>query len=130
MAKHDEADYLSPEQERTLGHLRHFADWTDDAYRIPFTNVRIGLEAIVGLIPGVGDAAGLFLALYVPYTAWQLGVPGRVLGRMGFNVVTDALLGTVPLLGDLFDVVWRANKRNVSLLEAHLRAQQADAPDR
>lgn len=118
---------MSPEQERVLRHLRHFANWSDDVYRIPFTNVRIGLEAIVGLIPGVGDMAGLLLALYVPYNAWQLGVPGRTLGRMGFNLVTDALLGAVPLLGDLFDVVWRANKRNVALLEAHLRAQRADS---
>jgi hypothetical protein len=112
----------STPHDQTLRRLRRFAEWTDSAFRIPFTQYRIGLDALVGLLPAVGDAAGLLLGLVVPATAWRMGVPGPLIGRMLMNVTIDALLGVVPVIGDAFDVAWHANARNVALLEAHVGA--------
>jgi len=96
--------------------LEWFARWSDDVIRIPGTKVRIGLDPLVGLIPGVGDAASWIVSAYVPLEAWRQGAPKRLIGRMIATIATDALVGAVPLLGDLFDVTYRANRRNVETL--------------
>ena len=100
--------------------LRTFARWMDTALRIPGTRIRVGLDSLVGLVPGVGDLAGGALALYPIVAAARLGAPPSLLLRMGLNVGLDALVGSVPLLGDVFDVAFKANRRNVRLLERHL----------
>ena len=110
----------SEPQDAALKRLDRFARWSDDVFRIPGTSWRIGLEPLVGLLPGVGDAAGLIVAAYVPAEAWRLGAPWRLLGRMTANIATDALVGTVPLLGDVFDVGFKANRRNVEALKEWL----------
>lgn len=84
--------------------------------RIPGTKIRIGLDPLVGLIPGVGDAASWIVSAYVPLEAWRQGAPKRLIGRMLATIAADALVGAVPLLGDLFDVTYRANRRNVETL--------------
>jgi Domain of unknown function (DUF4112) len=92
----------------------------DEAIRIPGTNIRIGLDALLGLLPGGGDvAAGVFSGLIILQAA-RAGAPAPVLGRMLGNVLLDVVVGSIPLLGDVFDVAWRANSRNVRLLEAWL----------
>jgi hypothetical protein len=92
----------------------------DEAIRIPGTNIRIGLDALLGLLPGGGDvAAGVFSGIIILQAA-RAGVPTPVLGRMLGNVLLDVVVGSIPLLGDVFDVAWRANSRNVRLLEAWL----------
>jgi hypothetical protein len=92
----------------------------DEAIRIPGTNIRIGLDALLGLLPGGGDvAAGVFSGLIILQAA-RAGAPTPVLGRMLGNVLIDVVVGSIPLLGDVFDVAWRANSRNVRLLEAWL----------
>lgn len=92
----------------------------DEAIRIPGTNIRIGLDALLGLLPGGGDvAAGVFSGLIILQAA-RTGAPTPVLGRMLGNVVLDVVVGSIPLLGDIFDVAWRANSKNVRLLEAWL----------
>jgi hypothetical protein len=96
----------------------------DDAIRIPGTPLRIGLDGILGLIPGVGDLAGGLLSIWLLVAAARLGAPPSVLARMGLNIGVDALPGVVPLLGDLFDFGWKANRRNLALLDRHL----ADPP--
>jgi len=96
--------------------LEWFARWSDDVVRIPGTKVRIGLDPLVGLIPGVGDAASWIVSAYVPLEAWRQGAPKRMIGRMIATIAADALVGAVPLLGDLFDVTYRANRRNVETL--------------
>lgn len=106
--------------------LEWFAKWSDDVYRIPFTQKRIGLEPLLGLIPGVGDAAGLLVAAYVPVVAWRNGAPRALLWAMIQTLLIDALIGLVPILGDIFDVAYRANRRNANRLIDWLEAQEAD----
>ncbi len=110
-------DRSSEDMEAALRRLDWFARWSDDVFRIPGTSVRIGLEPLVGLLPGVGDAAGLLVAAYVPIEAWRIGAPPALILRMLGNIAVDGLLGTVPLVGDAFDVVFKANRRNVQALQ-------------
>ncbi len=96
-----------------------FAYWLDAGIRIPGTNLRFGLDPILGLIPGAGDAVGALLAAWILVEAIRWGASRATLGRMAANIALDALVGAVPLLGDVFDVVWKANLKNVALLERH-----------
>lgn len=102
----------------------------DAGIRIPGTNLRIGLDPILGLIPGAGDAVGAVLAGWILVEAARLGASRATLLRIAGNVALDAGLGAVPVIGDIFDFVWKANLRNVVLLERHLaapgRAERAD----
>jgi hypothetical protein len=92
----------------------------DQAIGIPGTRWRIGLDGIAGLLfPGAGDAAGALVSAALVLMAARQGVPRVVVGRMVFNVAVDALIGAVPVLGDLFDFAWKANTRNLQLLERH-----------
>ena len=94
--------------------------WLDDLIRIPGTKFGIGLDPIVGaLLPGVGDAVTGAAALTVMVTALRRGVPSVVIARMFLNVAIDVIGGLVPVAGDAFDFVWRANYRNLQLLERH-----------
>ncbi|MEO6568693.1 MAG: DUF4112 domain-containing protein [Opitutaceae bacterium] len=88
---------------------------------IPLGRYRIGLDPLIGLIPGAGDWIGALLSLYFIYEAARLGLPVKVLARMGANVAVESILGLVPLIGDLFDFVWQANVRNLRLVEQHYR---------
>ena len=98
--------------------MRDLARVLDEAIRIPGTNIRIGLDALLGLLPGGGDiAGGLFSGLIILQAA-RAGAPTPVLGRMLANVAIDVVVGAIPILGDVFDVAWRANSRNVRLLES------------
>lgn len=102
-----------------LDQLRRLARLLDDGLRIPGTQIGIGLDPIIGLIPGVGDAAGAIMGAAILMEAARRGVPRATLVRIVGNVVLDAALGSVPVAGDLFDVFWKANRRNMSLLERH-----------
>jgi hypothetical protein len=93
----------------------------DAALPVPGTRLRIGLDSALGLIPVLGDLAGMLLSSFILLRAARMGVPRVTLMRMGFNVALDTVLGAVPLAGDLFDVYWQANRRNVELLKAHAR---------
>ena len=92
----------------------------DDLIRIPGTNIGIGLDPIIGLIPGVGDMAGGLMSTYILMVAARQGVPSSVLLRMLGNIALDSLVGIVPVIGDLFDFGVKANRRNVDLLERYL----------
>jgi hypothetical protein len=105
---------------RTRDRLARFAWLLDSAFRIPGTGVRIGLEPLLGFVPGIGDALGKALSAYIVYEAWRLGVPAGLLLRMIGNILIDTLIGIVPLVGDIGDVFWRANRMNIALLDAHL----------
>lgn len=107
----------SGDQRRRLDAIRRWATLLDAAVGIPGTRLRVGLDALVGLIPGVGDAfSGVFSALLIMQAA-KLGLPKVVLLRMAANSLIDLVVGAIPILGDLFDLGWKANLRNVALLE-------------
>ena len=89
----------------------------DAAFVIPGTNRRVGLDAIVGLVPVFGDAIGAIVSGYIMTTAAKLGVSKVVLTRMMFNTAIDTVVGIVPFVGDLFDAAWKANMKNAALLE-------------
>jgi uncharacterized protein DUF4112 len=92
----------------------------DDAVRVPGTNFRIGIDPLVGLIPGVGDLLGAAASLYIILEAARAGAPASVLLRMAANVAIDTLVGAIPVLGDVFDFGWKSNTRNARLLARHL----------
>ena len=100
--------------------VRSLARLLDSAIRIPGTNIRFGLDSVIGLVPGVGDLTGAALSGYILLSAARLGVPSPILAKMVLNLGVDALVGTIPLLGDLFDVAFRANTRNAALLESYI----------
>ena len=104
----------------SIQRLRKFSRLLDNAIPIPGTTYRIGLDPILGLVPGVGDFVGTALSAYIVIEAARLGVPRATLGRMVFNILLEGLVGVVPVLGDLFDFAWKANTQNMALLDAHL----------
>ncbi len=103
------------------------ARWLDSAIRVPGTDLRLGLDALVGLIPGIGDFATTLASAYIVHRARQLGASRATLLRMAANVGLDAVVGAVPVLGDAFDVYWKANQKNVELLRRHVLAPPEQA---
>lgn len=99
--------------------------YLDSAIRLPGIGYRIGYDALLGLIPGVGDVVGLALSVYILIEAARFRLPASTLLRMALNVALEVLVGAVPLLGDLFDATWKANARNLALLHDRLAARQA-----
>src|SRR5665647_2225967 len=99
---------------------RALARMLDSAVRVPGTNITFGLDPVLGLVPGLGDLASAILSGYIVVTAARLGAPKSVLAKLLLNLGTDTLVGSVPVLGDLFDVGFRANIRNSALLDHHL----------
>jgi hypothetical protein len=104
--------------------LEFLAGMLDDRFRIPGTNIRFGLDALIGLIPGVGDAVSGVLSSYLIWRAHQLGASKLTLLRMAGNVAIDSAIGVVPIFGDLFDWRFRSNRRNLELL----RRQRLTSP--
>jgi hypothetical protein len=101
---------------QALARLDGLARLFDTAFVVPGTNIRFGIEAVMRLVPGIGDAAASALSCYLLYEAHRLGVPSHIFARMLLNVAIEGAVGTVPFLGDAFDVGFRANRRNVALL--------------
>lgn len=108
-------------REPSLERLRTLARLLDSAFQIPGTRYRFGIDALVGLVPGIGDAIGAVFSLFIVFQAARLGASRATLARMMGNVALDTIVGEVPLLGDLFDAGWKANTRNLGLLENHLQ---------
>ncbi len=102
--------------------LETLALWMDSAFHIPILGTRFGLDALIGLVPGVGDTVSSLVSLYILNSARQHGIPRVTLMRMAANVAVDYLVGAVPILGDFFDVYWKANLKNVALLRQHIDA--------
>jgi hypothetical protein len=116
--------------EAALRRMRAVARVLDDAVRVPGTNVRVGLDPLLSALPSpVSDAVGAGLSLYIVLEAANLGVPYTTIVRMLANVALDFAVGSVPVVGWLFDAVWKANRRNVALVERHLEgARGGDEP--
>lgn len=109
-----------PQHDPRLAGVRRLARLLDEAFEIPGTRWRIGLDPIIGLVPGMGDVVGGVAGIYAIVVAWRLGAPPSVLVRMAANVGLDVLAGAVPLAGDLFDAAWKPNARNVRVMERWL----------
>jgi hypothetical protein len=103
----------------SLKYLDLFAKLMDSQFRIPGTNIRFGLDPLIGLIPGVGDFAGFVVSAFMLNILVKNGASGFVLARMVFNCILDAVLGSIPVVGDIFDVGFKANQRNLQLLREH-----------
>lgn len=108
-----------------LRDLEALALLLDEKFRIPGTSIRFGVDGVVGLVPGIGDVATTLVSLYLVARARDLGLPNRVLIRMLGNIAIDFLVGAVPLVGDVFDVAFKANRRNIDLLKRELGRQAA-----
>lgn len=108
------------EREATLDRLDRLSYLLDNSIRIPGTERRIGIDPLVGLIPVVGDLPTTGISAYIVLEAIRLGVPRATVARMLFNLAVDATVGSIPVVGDAFDAVWKANARNVALLESRL----------
>ena len=108
-----------PDDPRTSG-LRTLGYLLDEAIPIPGTGRRIGFDALIGLVPGVGDGVSGVMSAYIVVQAARMGVPVPVLARMILNLAVDGVVGTVPFIGDLFDAGWKANTRNLALLRTEL----------
>ena len=110
---------------RAVEHVEDLAQLMDSQFALPGTPIRLGLDALVGLIPGIGDTLNLGVAGYIAVRARRAGLPKRHTGRMLFNIFIDWLIGLVPVIGDLFDVGWKANLRNAQLLRRHYEREVA-----
>jgi len=110
---------LTPGQEQRLKALRGLSRLLDSAFVVPGTRYRIGLDPILGLVPGLGDLTSPLFAITLLWQSRDLGIPRVVQLRMIFNVAIDALVGLLPVAGDFFDFAWKANDRNIGLLERH-----------
>jgi uncharacterized protein DUF4112 len=110
---------------RELERLRTLSRLLDSAFVIPGTRYRVGLDAIVGLVPGIGDAIGAIFSIYIIFQAARMGVPRATLVRMMGNVGLDTIVGEIPLLGDIFDAGFKSNLKNVALIEQHVQQPTA-----
>lgn len=108
--------------------LRRFSHLLDNAIIIPGTGYRIGLDPLIGLIPGGGDTVGMIFSSAIVLEAARMGATKSVLGQMVFNILLETVAGTVPVLGDIFDVTWKSNVRNIVLLEDHLKIAHPTRP--
>src|SRR5918992_3050676 len=119
---------LTPQQEQRMAGLRRIAALLDNAFAVPGTSYRVGLDPILGIIPGIGDLISPLFTIGMLLQARQFGVPKIVQARMLINVAIDTLVGVVPVVGDLFDFAWKSNDKNLALLELHAREDRAGSP--
>lgn len=127
MQKNDAVERDAVERDPIRRRLARVAWLLDSSIPLPGVKFRVGIDAILGLIPGVGDLLGVLLSSYIVREAARLGAPPSVLARMAWNVAIEGIVGMVPFLGDVFDAAWKANQRNYALLEAHLDHPQRTA---
>jgi hypothetical protein len=109
----------SNRQTASLRAMESLAKLMDSQFSIPGTNIRFGLDALIGLIPGAGDIAGFLVSACMVLVLVGNGASGNVLARMVFNIAIDALVGSIPVVGDLFDFAFKANQKNLALMRAH-----------
>ena len=109
-----------PTQNDAIARITMLTRLLDSAFVIPGTNRRIGLDAVIGLVPGIGDAISTALASYIIWEARQLGLPRWKIARMIANVAVDTAVGAIPIAGDAFDLFFKANERNLRIIHEHL----------
>lgn len=123
-----ERTYVDSQQTPSIDGLETLAKLMDSIFEIPGTNIRFGLDSIIGLIPGLGDTITSLVSLYILNEAKQRGVSRLTMLRMASNIAVDYVVGSVPVVGDAFDVAWKANQKNVELLKRHIAANPNPKP--
>jgi hypothetical protein len=103
--------------EEKLLRLKLLSERLDDSIKIPGTNQKIGIDAIVGIIPILGDFIGVIFSTYIMYSGIKMGVSSKIVKKMAANIAIEFVIGSIPIIGDIFDALWKANKRNVELIE-------------
>jgi len=103
--------------EEKLLRLKLLSERLDELTKIPGTNQKIGIDAIIGVIPILGDFIGVVFSTYIMYSGIKMGVSSKVLTKMAANIAIEFIIGWIPIIGDVFDILWKANKRNVELIE-------------
>jgi len=128
MTNYPETDHATlNEHEKIVQHIENLATLMDSQFKLPGTGINLGLDSIVGLIPGIGDTASLGISGYIFMQAARLKPPKRKMARMGFNIFLDWLIGLIPIIGDIFDVGWKANNRNAKLMrEFHDKRKRSE----
>jgi hypothetical protein len=116
---------LDPSREAALQRLEWLTWFTDNAIRIPGTSRTFGADAALSIVPGAGSLVGTGISAYVVFEALRMGVPMRKLARMGGNIALDTVVGAVPLAGFFFDLAFKANQRNLTILISHLEEQSS-----
>ena len=111
---------MNDPRQSELQRLRHLAYLLDNAFRIPGIGYRIGIEPIIGLVPVIGDTIGYLLAAYLIAQARRFGAPTSMITRMLMNATLDFVVGTIPVIGDIFDFLYKPNARNMRMLERYL----------
>ena len=119
---------VGPTRADSIARVTMLAHFLDNAIPIPGTRRRIGFDALIGLVPGIGDAVSALLSSYIVWEAHQLGLPRWKIARMMANVGVDTVVGAVPLVGDLFDVAFKANARNLRIITSHLEGSGRMTP--
>jgi hypothetical protein len=109
-----------PGREDAIARITLVANLMDSAFLIPGLNRRVGLDAVLGIVPGIGDALSAAIASYIIWEARQLGLPRWKIARMIGNVAVDTAIGAIPFAGDVFDVVFKSNQRNLRIIHEHL----------
>ena len=112
------------DDDQRIRRVETLATWMDSAFRIPGTSRRIGLDSLIGLLPGVGDLSTFAIGCFIIGEAWVLKMPKRHLLRMGWNTTFDMILGSVPIVGDLFDFAFKSNSKNADIIVEHFRKQK------
>ncbi|MDJ0569135.1 MAG: DUF4112 domain-containing protein [Pleurocapsa sp. MO_192.B19] len=121
---------VPPKQVAKVNKLRRISRLLDNAIPIPGTKFRFGLDPILGLLPGGGDTVTGGISAYIVVEAARMGLPREVLYKMVGNILLDSFAGTIPVLGDIFDVGWKSNVKNIELLEKHLDIAETSKSER
>lgn len=116
---------IPTQQISKLTKLRRISKLLDNAIAIPGTKISFGLDPILGFLPGGGDTVTGGIAAYIVIEAARMGIPREILWKMVGNILIDSFAGTVPVVGDLFDLGWKANVKNIELLEKHLNIAES-----
>ena len=111
---------IEEQNEEKLFRLKLLSKRLDEIITIPGTKYKIGSDPIIGFIPVIGDLIGSVLSAYIVYSGSKMGLPSNIVAKMGLNVLLDFVIGTIPIIGDFFDMGWKANKKNIKLIEINV----------
>lgn len=111
---------IEEQNEEKLLRLKLLSNRLDEIITIPGTKYKIGIDPIIGTIPIIGDLLGSIISIYILYSGSKMGLSSRIIAKMSLNIGFDFVLGLIPIIGDVFDMGWKANKRNVKLIENNI----------